>query len=215
MMGEDVEPIAEPDPPDNRFKDPEWSTNPYFDFWKQAYLVTTNWAEDVLQQTEGLDERTRQKADFYFRQLSSAFSPSNFPMTNPEVVRETLATNGQQPRPRHGPSRQRHGEVGRSSEDQPDRHRGLRGRQESRRDPRQDRLPERPLPAHPVRPDHRQGARGAASRRSAVDQQILHPRSHADEELPEVRGRSGLHGVRRLLGEPRRTARRTSPSRTT
>jgi len=95
MMGEDVEPIAEPDPSDNRFKDPEWSSNPYFDFWKQAYLLTTQWAEDVLQQTEGLDERTRQKADFYFRQLSSAFSPSNFPMTNPEVVRETLATNAQ------------------------------------------------------------------------------------------------------------------------
>ncbi|MBN2372056.1 MAG: class I poly(R)-hydroxyalkanoic acid synthase [Vicinamibacteria bacterium] len=95
LMGETVEPIAEPDPSDNRFKDPEWSSNPYFDFWKQAYLVTTNWAEDVLQQTDGLDERTRQKADFYFRQLSSAFSPSNFPMTNPEVVRETFATNAQ------------------------------------------------------------------------------------------------------------------------
>ncbi len=95
MMGENVEPVAEPDPSDNRFKDPEWSSNPYFDFWKQAYLLTTQWAEDVLQQTEGLDERTRQKADFYFRQLSSAFSPSNFPMTNPEVVRETLATNAQ------------------------------------------------------------------------------------------------------------------------
>jgi polyhydroxyalkanoate synthase len=93
LMGENVEPIAEPDASDNRFKDPEWSTNPYFDFWKQAYLVTTHWAEDVLQQTDGLDERTRQKADFYFRQLSSAFSPSNFPMTNPEVVRETFATN--------------------------------------------------------------------------------------------------------------------------
>jgi polyhydroxyalkanoate synthase len=95
LLGEDVEPIVEPEPSDNRFKDPEWSSNPYFDFWKQAYLLTTHWAEDVLQQTEGLDERTRQKADFYLRQLSSAFSPSNFPMTNPEVVRETLATNAQ------------------------------------------------------------------------------------------------------------------------
>ena len=93
LMGEDVEPIAEPEPSDNRFKDPEWSSNPYFDFWKQAYLLTTRWAEALLQQTEGLDERMRQKADFHFRQLSSALSPSNFPMTNPEVVRETLATN--------------------------------------------------------------------------------------------------------------------------
>ncbi|MFA5952360.1 MAG: class I poly(R)-hydroxyalkanoic acid synthase [Hyphomicrobium sp.] len=93
LLGENVEAVAEPDPSDNRFKDPEWSQNPYFDFWKQAYLLTTHWAEQTLRNTDGLDEETRQKAEFYFRQLSSAFSPSNFPMTNPEVVRETLATN--------------------------------------------------------------------------------------------------------------------------
>lgn len=94
MLGEEVKPVAEPEPSDNRFKDPEWSSNPFFDFWKQAYLVTTHWAEDVLDQTDGLDDRTRQKAEFYFRQISSALSPSNMPMLNPEVVRETFATNG-------------------------------------------------------------------------------------------------------------------------
>lgn len=93
LLGEDVDPVVEPEPSDNRFKDPEWSSNPYFDFWKQAYLLTTHCAEDVLQQTEGLDTASRQKAEFYLRQLSSALSPSNFPMTNPEVVRETFATN--------------------------------------------------------------------------------------------------------------------------
>ncbi|WP_333793344.1 PHA/PHB synthase family protein [Hyphomicrobium sp.] len=93
FLGEDVDPVVEPEPSDNRFKDPEWSSNPYFDFWKQAYLLTTHWAEDVLQQTEGLDTAARQKAEFYLRQLSSALSPSNFPMTNPEVMRETFATN--------------------------------------------------------------------------------------------------------------------------
>src|SRR6185436_12635547 len=95
MFGETVAPVAEPEPGDNRFKDPEWSSNPYFDFWKQSYLVTTHWCENFLQQTGGLDDRTRAKADFYLRQLSSAMSPSNFPMLNPEVVRETLATNAQ------------------------------------------------------------------------------------------------------------------------
>ena len=94
LMGESIDPVVQPEPSDNRFKDPEWSSNPYFDFWMQAYLLTTHWAEDVLHQTDGLDERTRQKAEFSFRLLSSALSPSNFPMTNPEVVRETLATNG-------------------------------------------------------------------------------------------------------------------------
>ncbi len=93
VFGEDADPLVQPEPSDNRFKDPEWSSNPYFDFWKQAYLLTTHWAEDVLCQTDGLDEHARQKAEFYFRQISSALSPSNFPITNPEVVRETFATN--------------------------------------------------------------------------------------------------------------------------
>src|SRR5262245_52939559 len=83
MLGTPMPPVAEPEPGDNRFKDPEWSRNPYFDFWKQAYLITTRWLEDVLEQTDGLDDRTRQRAEFYLKQMAGAFSPSNFPMTNP------------------------------------------------------------------------------------------------------------------------------------
>ena len=94
MMGESAKPVIEPQQSDNRFRDPEWSQNPFFDFVKQAYLLTTKWAEDNLAQTEGLDEKSRAKAEFYFRQLTSALSPSNFPLTNPEVVRELVATNG-------------------------------------------------------------------------------------------------------------------------
>ncbi len=95
MVGENPKPVAEPEPGDNRFKDPEWSNNAYFDFWKQSYLVTTRWAEDMLEKTEGLSERDRQRAEYHFRQLTSALSPSNFPLTNPEVVRETIATNAE------------------------------------------------------------------------------------------------------------------------
>ena len=53
MLGQEVTPVAEPEPGDNRFKDPEWSHNPYFDFWKQAYLVTSRWADDLLRQDRG------------------------------------------------------------------------------------------------------------------------------------------------------------------
>ncbi len=96
MLGTaDVAPVAEPEPGDNRFKDPEWERNPYFDFWKQAYLIATRWLDEVLEKTDGLDERTRQQAAFYIKQLTSALSPSNFPFTNPEVLRETLASSGQ------------------------------------------------------------------------------------------------------------------------
>jgi polyhydroxyalkanoate synthase subunit PhaC len=93
MLGENVPPVAAPAPGDNRFKDPEWSANPYFDFWKQAYLVTTNWAEQMTEQTPGLDERAQQRAKFYLRLVASAASPSNIPALNPEVMRETFRTN--------------------------------------------------------------------------------------------------------------------------
>ncbi|MEE1657735.1 class I poly(R)-hydroxyalkanoic acid synthase [Microvirga sp. CF3062] len=93
-QGEPAEPVAEPEPKDNRFKDPEWSENPIFDFLKQAYLISSRWAEDLVENADGLDERTRHKAQFYLKQLSSALSPSNFLLTNPELIRETMRENG-------------------------------------------------------------------------------------------------------------------------
>src|SRR6056297_596930 len=93
MMGQNVAPITTPNVGDNRFRDPEWTENPYFDFCKQFYLLTTNWAEALLEETEGLDKHERHKARFHLNQIASAYSPTNFPGTNPEVLRETLATN--------------------------------------------------------------------------------------------------------------------------
>jgi len=95
FLGEEVKPVVVPEPGDNRFKDPDWSNGQFFDFWKQAYLITSRWAEDVTRRTEGIDEKTRKKALFYLNQVLSALSPSNFPLTNPEVVRTTLATNAE------------------------------------------------------------------------------------------------------------------------
>ena len=94
-FGGNVAPVAEPEPGDNRFKDPEWSRNPYFDFWKQSYLITARWLQDMLDRTEGLDDRTRQRANFYLKQFVTAFSPSNFPLTNPVVLRETAASSAE------------------------------------------------------------------------------------------------------------------------
>jgi polyhydroxyalkanoate synthase subunit PhaC len=95
FLGEKVEPVVEPEPGDNRFRDPDWSEGQYFDFWKQAYLITSRWAEDLTRKTEGVDEKTRQKALFYLNQMLAALSPSNFALTNPEVIRTTLATNAE------------------------------------------------------------------------------------------------------------------------
>ena len=93
--GEVPTPVAEPDKRDSRFSDPEWSSHPVFDFVKQAYLIGTRWAETMVDKAEDLDEHTREKARFYVKQISSAFSPSNFIATNPELLRETLQQNGE------------------------------------------------------------------------------------------------------------------------
>jgi polyhydroxyalkanoate synthase subunit PhaC len=94
LVGQDPPPIAAPEKGDNRFKDTEWSTNAYFDFWKQAYLLTAKWMTETLNETEGLDDRSRHKADFMLRQMIAAMAPVNNPMTNPEVIRATLQSSG-------------------------------------------------------------------------------------------------------------------------
>jgi polyhydroxyalkanoate synthase len=94
MQGEPSTPVAQPDPKDGRFADAEWQANPVFDFIKQAYLITSRWAETVVDRADGVDEHTRDKARFYVKQLSSALAPSNFLATNPELIRETFRQNG-------------------------------------------------------------------------------------------------------------------------
>jgi polyhydroxyalkanoate synthase len=95
MAGEQAAPAAEPPPRDKRFADPEWKSNQFFDFVMQAYLLTTQWAHDLVRNAEGLDPHTRKKAEFYVQQITNALAPSNFVLTNPEVLRETVASNGQ------------------------------------------------------------------------------------------------------------------------
>jgi polyhydroxyalkanoate synthase len=95
LQGEAAAPVAAPDPGDKRFDHPEWRDNPYFDFLKQAYVLTTRWAKDLVARADELDPETRQKAQFYLRQLTSALSPSNFVPTNPELLRTTLAESGE------------------------------------------------------------------------------------------------------------------------
>ncbi|MHB1217512.1 MAG: PHA/PHB synthase family protein [Alphaproteobacteria bacterium] len=95
MMGEPSQPVAEPPKGDRRFKDPEWQENPVFDFIKQSYLLTANWMLDTVRKVDGLDDKTTQKIDFYTRQFVDALAPSNFVMTNPEVLRATLESGGE------------------------------------------------------------------------------------------------------------------------
>ncbi len=93
-LGEAAAPVAEPLRGDKRFKDKDWQENTIFDFVKQFYLLSARSAQDLVANAEGIDDHTRLKARFYVEQIANALSPSNFALTNPEVLRTTLATNG-------------------------------------------------------------------------------------------------------------------------
>jgi polyhydroxyalkanoate synthase subunit PhaC len=95
LAGEPAEPVAVPAPNDKRFADPEWTSNQFFDFLKQAYLLTTQFANQMVSEAGNLDPHTRHKAEFYVRQILNAVSPSNFVLTNPELLRATVASNAQ------------------------------------------------------------------------------------------------------------------------
>ena len=95
LLGRDVPPVIQPERGDRRFRDPAWGDNALFDFIKQSYLLTSRWLVETVNQLEGSDEKTRQKIDFYTRQFVDAIAPSNFVATNPEVLRATLESGGE------------------------------------------------------------------------------------------------------------------------
>ena len=95
ILGQEVPPVIEPAEDDRRFRDPAWDENHIFDFIKQSYLLTARWMQWAIRDVDGLDRETAQKVEFYTRQFVDALAPSNFVMTNPEVLRTTFETGGE------------------------------------------------------------------------------------------------------------------------
>jgi polyhydroxyalkanoate synthase len=94
LMGEETEPLVTPHVDDRRFQDKEWSENPLFDYIKQSYLLTARWLKQTAADVEGLDQSSQRKVDFYTRQFVDALSPTNFFLSNPEVLRATVESRG-------------------------------------------------------------------------------------------------------------------------
>jgi polyhydroxyalkanoate synthase len=95
MMGDKAPAVIEEPKTDRRFKDDAWRENEVFDFIRQSYLLSARFFTNVAQTAEGLEPKTAQKVDFYTRQFVDAMSPSNFLLTNPEVLRRTAETGGE------------------------------------------------------------------------------------------------------------------------
>jgi polyhydroxyalkanoate synthase subunit PhaC len=95
MLGGEAEAVVTPDAGDRRFKDADWGENLVFDHIKQSYLMTARWMRDTVGDVEGLDDKTAAKVDFHTRQFADAMAPTNFMMTNPQVLRATMESGGE------------------------------------------------------------------------------------------------------------------------
>jgi len=98
MAGEDdagSAPVIEPEKGDKRWKSEDWSTNPVFNAIKQSYLLNQHFLMGLVRNVDGVDERTRRKVEFLTRQMTDALSPTNFALTNPDVIRETMVSRGE------------------------------------------------------------------------------------------------------------------------
>lgn len=95
LAGEQVTPLITPAKSDRRFKDEAWTQDPHYAAIMQQYLLFSQLVEELIENLEGMESAQRRNLAFYARQIVSAMSPTNFLTTNPEVMRVTLQTRGQ------------------------------------------------------------------------------------------------------------------------
>lgn len=79
---------------DKRFASPAWAETPAFDFLRQSYLLTASHIMEAAHGLDGLEPAEQDKARFLIKQFVDAMSPSNFALTNPDVLKATVETGG-------------------------------------------------------------------------------------------------------------------------
>ena len=95
MGGEDSEPVIEPEKGDNRWRSEEWSNNVVFDYIKQSYLLSAHCVNATVDGVEELPEKDAKRLSFFTRQYLDAMAPTNYPHTNPDVLKSILDSKGE------------------------------------------------------------------------------------------------------------------------
>ncbi|MCG6658729.1 class I poly(R)-hydroxyalkanoic acid synthase [Halomonas campisalis] len=95
LTGQQTAPLVTPERGDRRFKDEAWTQDPYYQAIMQQYLLFSRMVEELVEELDGLPEQQKDNLAFYARQVVNAMAPTNFVATNPEVMRLTLETRGQ------------------------------------------------------------------------------------------------------------------------
>ena len=89
------DPVVRPEPGDKRWRSEDWSEIPLFDAIKQSYLLNQNFLMGLVQGVEGVDPAVKRKVEFLTKQMVDAMAPTNFALTNPDVIRETMQSKGE------------------------------------------------------------------------------------------------------------------------
>jgi len=88
-----IEPCVAPLPQDKRFSSPAWGKWP-FSVYAQSHLLAQQWWHVATTGVPGVSIQHQRMLEFTARQVLDVFAPSNFIMTNPDVLDRTLRENG-------------------------------------------------------------------------------------------------------------------------
>ncbi len=81
-------PCILPLPQDKRFLGEAWQTFP-FNLYYQGFLLNQQWWHNAMTDVRGVTKQHEDIIDFTTRQILDIFSPSNFMLTNPEILEQT------------------------------------------------------------------------------------------------------------------------------